>query len=196
MEFQEVVRRRRMVRNFDSRPLAPELVDRIVANALAGPSAGFTQGTELLVLDGPEQTRRYWDACFPAQRRSGFRWPGILEAPLLLVPLASRQAYLDRYAEADKGWIDRDPSRWAVAYWDVDAGFAAMLALLTAVDLGLGAVFFRVFQPAAFRAEFGVPDRFSPIGAIAVGYPRPDEPSPSVARGRRPRAEVVHRGVW
>jgi nitroreductase len=196
MEFQDVVRRRRMVRNFDSRPLPPELVERILANAQRGPSAGFTQGAELLVLEGRAQTGRYWDACFPAHRRSGFRWPGILEAPLLIVPLGSRQAYLDRYAEPDKGWIDRDPDRWPVAYWDVDAGFAALLVLLTAVDCDLGAVLFRVFEPDALRAEFGIPDRFSPVGAIAIGYPQPDAPSPSVARGRRPSSEVVHRGGW
>jgi len=196
MEFQDVVRRRRMVRNFDSRPLPPVLVDRILTNALRGPSAGFTQGTELLVLEGREQTSRYWDACFPAHRRSGFRWPGILEAPLLIVPLGSREAYLDRYAEDDKGWIDRDPNRWPVAYWDVDAGFAALLVLLTAVDAGLGAAFFRVFEPDALRAEFAIPDHFSPIGAVAVGYPQPDEPSSSVTRGRRPLSEVVHRGEW
>jgi nitroreductase len=196
MEFQDVVRRRRMVRNFDSRPLPPVLVERILANALRGPSAGFTQGTELLVLEGREQTSRYWDACFPAHRRSGFRWPGILEAPLLVVPLGSREAYLDRYAEPDKGEIDRDPSGWEVPYWDVDAGFAALLVLLTAVDAGLGAVFFRVFEPDAFRAEFGIPDHLSPVGALAVGYPRPDQPSSSVARGRRPPSDIIHRGGW
>ncbi len=196
MEFQDVVRRRRMVRNFDSRPLSPQLVDRVLANALRGPSAGFTQGVELLVLEGPEETGRYWDACFPAHRRPGFRWPGLLRAPLLIVPLASREAYLDRYAEADKGWIDRDPSRWSVPYWDVDAAFASMLALLTAVDAGLGALFFRVFEPDALRAEFAIPDRFAPVGTVAVGYPLADEPSPSLARGRRPPAEVLHRGGW
>ncbi len=196
MEFQEVVRRRRMVRNFDSRPLPTELVERVVANALQGPSAGFTQGVELLVLEGPEQTARYWDACFPAHRRSGFRWPGVLRAPLLVVPLASRDAYLDRYAEADKGWIDRDPSRWTVAYWDVDAAFATLLALLTAVDVGLGALFFRVFAPDALRAEFAIPYRFTPVGTVAIGFPLADEPSPSLARGRRPASEVVHRGGW
>jgi nitroreductase len=196
MEFQDVVRRRRMVRNFDSRPLAAELVERVVANALRGPSAGFTQGVELLVLEGPEQTSRYWDACFPAHRRSGFRWPGVLQAPLLIVTLASREAYLDRYAEADKGWIDRDPSRWPVAYWDVDAGFAVLLTLLTAVDADLGALFFRVFEPDRLRAEFAIPDRFTPVGTVAIGHPLVDEPSPSLGRGRRPAAETVHRGTW
>ena len=82
------------------------------------------------------------------------------------------------------------------AYWDVDAAFAALLALLTAVDDGLGALFFRVFEPDALRAEFAIPDRFAPVGTVAVGYPLADEPSPSLGRGRRPAAEVVHRGGW
>jgi len=196
MEFQDVVRRRRMVRNFDSRPLPGELVERLLANALRGPSAGFTQGVELLVLEGAEQTDRYWDACFPAHRRSGFRWPGVLQAPLLIIPLVSQGAYLERYAEADKGWIDRDPSRWPVPYWDVDAAFATLLVLLSAVDAELGALFFRVFDPDALRAEFTIPERLTPLGTVAVGYPLADEPSPSVARGRRPMQDVVHRGGW
>lgn len=196
MEFQDVIRGRRMVRNFDPRPLPPELVERVLDNARRGPSAGFTQGVDLLVLEGREQTRRYWEACFPPDRRDGFRWPGILDAPLLVVPLTSREAYLDRYAERDKGWIDRDPSRWAVPYWYVDAAFAALLVLLTAADAGLGAAFFRTFDPGGLRRQFGVPERYLPVGTVAVGYPRPDQPSPSLARGRRPLEEVVHRGRW
>ena len=64
VEFEHVVRRRRMVRNFDRRPLVPEVVERIVANAQRAPSAGFTQGTELLVLSGAQETSRLWDATF------------------------------------------------------------------------------------------------------------------------------------
>ena len=196
MEFQDVVRRRRMVRSFDDRPLDAEVVERILANGLRGPSAGFTQGVELLVLEGPEQTGRYAAVCFPPERRAGFRWPGLLRAPLLIVPLASKDAYLDRYAEPDKGWTDRDEGRWPAPYWHVDAAFAALLMLLTATDAGLGALFFGVFGAGALRAEFGVPTAFEPVGAMAVGHPLPNEPSPSLARGRRPAAEVVHRGRW
>ena len=196
MEFQDVVRRRRMVRAFADRPVDGDVVERILANGRRGPSAGFTQGVDLLVLEGPGQTGRYWDACFPAERRAGFRWPGLLRAPLLIVPLASKEAYLDRYAEPDKGWTDRDERRWTAPYWHVDAAFAALLMLLTATDAGLGALFFRVFRADALRAEFGVPPAYEPVGALAVGHPLPDEPSPSLARGRRPAAEVVHRGRW
>ena len=191
VELQNVVARRRMVRDFDDRPLSPEVVDRIIANALRSPSAGFTQGTELLVLEGPLETARYWDACLPSSQRASFRWQGLLRAPLLVVPLAHEQAYVDRYSEPDKGGM-----RWSVPYWYVDASFSAMLALLTAVDAGLGALFFTVAEPEAFRSAFDIPASYVPIGTIAIGCPRPHEPSPSLARGRRPTREVVHRGRW
>jgi len=197
MEFQDVVRRRRMVRNFDQRPLSPDVVERILANGRRAPSAGFTQGWAFLVLEGPEETSRFWDATFASpEARASFRWQGLFDAPLLIVCLSHKDAYLDRYAEPDKGQVDRDEQRWMVPYWDVDAGFAAMLMLLTAVDAGLGALFFAVSEHDRFRAAFGVPDGYTPVGALAIGHPLPDEPSRSLARGWRPSDAVVHRGRW
>ena len=186
-----------MVRNFDDRPLSPDIVERIIDNGLRAPSAGFTQGSAFLVLEGGAETSRFWDATFEsASARVSFRRQGLFAAPLLIVCLSHRDAYLDRYAEPDKGWTDRSESHWPVPYWDIDAGFAALSMLLTAVDLGLGALFFGVFEVARFRTAFGVPDAYTPVGAVAVGYPLPDEPSASLARGRRPLDEVVHRGRW
>jgi len=200
MEFQEVVRRRRMVRNFDDRELPPEIVERIVANAQRAPSAGFSQGWAFLVLEARDETERFWAATFPDEEtdRSSFRWQGLFRAPLIVVPLSHKAAYLERYAEADKGWTDKDESRWPVPYWDIDSGMAALLMLLTAVDAGLGALFFGIFgeRIARLRATFGVPDAYTPIGALAIGYPAPDEPSPSLKRGWRRPEDVVHRGRW
>ena len=196
MEFQEVLRRRRMVRNFDDRPLDPEVVERILANGLRAPSAGFSQGWAFLVLEGREETERFWQSTFDPDEREGFRWKGLFRAPLLVVALSNKQEYLDRYAEPDKGWTDRDEARWPVPYWDIDTGFAALLMLLTAVDAGLGTLFFGIFDTARFRRAFGVPAEYLPVGALAVGHPLPDEPSPSLKRGHRPVEEVVHRGRW
>jgi len=197
MEFQDVVRRRRMVRSFDDRPLPRDVVDRILANGLRAPSAGFTQGWAFLVLEGREETSRFWDATFPSvEARASFRWQGLFSAPLLIVSLSHKDAYLDRYAEPDKGNIEKDEQRWLVPYWDVDAGFASLLMVLTAVDLGLGALFFAVSEHERFRVAFGVPDAYKPVGAVAIGYPLPDEPSRSLARGWKPLDAVVHRGRW
>jgi nitroreductase len=198
MEFQDVVRKRRMVRSFRADPLPGAVVERILANAQRAPSAGFSQGWAFLVFEGPEQTARYWSAVGPDDR-VGFKWPDLFHAPLLIVCFAHKDAYLDRYAEADKGWTDRSESHWPAPYWHIDTGMAAMLMLLTAVDAGLGALFFGVppRKMPALKATFGVPDGLHPIGTLAIGYPRADDPpSPSLQRGHRTTPEVIHRGRW
>jgi nitroreductase len=79
---------------------------------------------------------------------------------------------------------------------DIDAGFASLLILLTAVDEGLGGCFFGipVERIGPYREAFGVPDEFHPIGAISVGYS--DEAPRDFATHRKPVDEVVHRGRW
>ena len=186
-----------MVRSFEDRPIDPADLDRILANAQRAPSAGFSQGWAFLVLEGPEETARYWGALWPAERRAEFGWPDLFNAPVLIVCLSHKQAYLDRYALADKGWTDKDEKRWPVPYWDIDTGMAALNILLTAVDAGLGAVFFGVPDQATLRATFGVPDGYTAIGTIALGHPKPkDRPSPSLKLGHRAANEVIHRGRW
>ncbi|HEX2176195.1 MAG TPA: nitroreductase family protein [Nocardioidaceae bacterium] len=198
MEFREVVRRRRMVRRYTDEPVDPSVVDRMLEHATHAPSAGFSQGWAFLVLDRPEDVRRFWAATTPAETAGNPWLEGMRTAPVVIVPLASRDAYLDRYAEADKGWTDRDEARWPVPYWYVDTGMASLLMLLTAVDEGVAACFFGIppGRLSAFRAEFGVPGEHAPIGAITVGHPAPDRRSPSLRRGRRGLDEVVHRGRW
>ncbi len=200
MEFQDLIERRRMVRNFDpDRPVDAGDRERLLANALRAPSAGFSQGFDFLVCETPGERELFWRESSPPEADEESAWAkGLRRAPLVVVSLSHRDAYLERYAEADKGWTDRDEARWPVPYWHIDTGFASLLMLLTAVDLGLGACFFGIpperIQP--FRAAFGVPDALTPIGALAIGYRAPDKASPSIRRGRRSVAEAVHRGHW
>lgn len=197
MEFQEVVRRRKMVRSFERRPIPPDLLERILANARRAPSAGHSQGWSFLVLQGWDETRRLWDLGFPAEARKRYRWPKLFDAPVVIVCLSEKDVYLSRYAQADKGWTDPDEKRWPVPFWDIDTAMAAMLILLTAVNEGLGALFFGVREIERFRESFGVPQRVTPIGAIALGYPAVnDPPSPSLRRPKRPVDLIIHRGRW
>jgi nitroreductase len=200
MEFTDVVRRRRMVRTYSSQPVDAAVLDRILQNALHAPSAGFSQGWAFLVLDQPEDVARVWRATADDGVEEPDSWlRGMMTAPVVVVPLSHKDAYLDRYAESDKGWSDRDESRWPVPYWDIDTGMASLLMLLTVVDEGLGACFFGIPPHAipGFRTEFSVPDGYMPIGAITVGH-RVDDAGTrgSAVRGRRPTTEVVHRGTW
>lgn len=201
MEFADVVRSRRMVRSFEPRPVPAEVLDRVLDLARRVPAAGNTQGLDLVVLEGPEQTARYWDASLPVGRRASFPWPGLLDAPVLIVPVADPEAYVERYAEPDKArtGLGEGIDSWAVPYWYVDTAFAAMVALLAAVDEGLGALFFGQFEhEPAVKAALGIPADRRPVGTIALGYARPDGDRPSLSsrRPRRPLDDVVHRGRW
>jgi nitroreductase len=120
------------------------------------------------------------------------------QAPVLVVCLSDKTAYLDRYAEPDKGWTDRDEARWPVPYWHIDTGMAAMILLLAAQDAGLAACFFGVpgDRWMALRAAFAIPDRLDPVGVVSLGYPAPDVRSPSLRRGRRGVEEVVSYGSF
>ena len=196
MEFSEVVRRRRMIRHYTDEPIAPEALERVLGNALRAPSAGFSQGWAFLVLTDPADRARFWPFV-PARAE---QTPTMQDAPLVVVPLAHKLAYLERYARPDKGWEDRAEARWPAPYWFIDTGMAALMMLLTAVDEGLDACFFGI-QPEfvdPLRAEFGVPEEYAPIGAITVGHRSPDTP-PQDPRGeerRKGAADVIHRGSW
>jgi nitroreductase len=199
MEFQDVVFQRRMVRDFSDEPVARPLLDQLMENATRIPSAGYSQGFAFVVLTDPSQRRMFWATTSGPEWRGESESVPLTRAPVVILPLAHKQAYLDRYALPDKAHtpLCREES-WPAPYWDIDTGFGVMLILLTAVDLGLGALFFGIFQgEQAVMDALGVPDGYQPIGAIAVGHPTPGERSrPELSRGRRRLDDVVRWERW
>lgn len=190
-----------MVRSFRPDPVDPAVVDRLCDLARRAPSAGNTQATAFVVLDTPEATAAYWDVTLPEPRRSGFGWPGLLAAPVLVVVAVRPGAYVERYAEPDKvkTGLGAGAARWAVPYWWVDAGAAAQNLLLGVVDAGLGSCLFGLFDhEEAVARRFGVPDGWRLVATVAIGHPDRDSPAPgrSAVRPRPPLPEVVHRGGW
>lgn len=188
-----------MCRSFTGESVDADVLHALLACALRAPSAGNSQGTEIVLLVGDDETSRYWDVTLPAERRETFRWKGLLRAPVLLVVVADPGAYVRRYSEADKAatGLGRGQDAWPVPYWYVDAGAVVQNLLLLAVDAGLGACFFGMFDhaPAVFDSLEIPPDRVA-VGTVALGHPAPDEPGRSQRRPRRAFDEVVHRGVW
>jgi nitroreductase len=186
-----------MTRTFKSAALPADLLGRILDAGRRAPSAGFTQGVTLLALAAPQDTQRFWDHVGSAEPSPGGRWDRLRAAPVIVLPIADRQAYVDRYAQADKATDHTvGPADWPVPYWQIDAAFAAMAMLLAATDESVGALFFAITTGTRALAEaFGWPSSAAPIGAVALGLPAAgDIASPSVARGRR--ADVIHWGRW
>jgi nitroreductase len=196
MDFEATVNRRRMVRNFSRRPVDAEVIDDILDVARRGPSAGFTQGQDFVVVrDGQTKATLAGLCSEQSYVEAGFD-PFISTAPVLIVPCTNEGAYHRRYREPDK--LDEDGSEieWPVPYWFVDAGAALMLLLLAVVDAGLAAGFAGFKDLEGARESLGLPADVTPLGVVPIGHPAPDKRSPSLKRGRRPVDELVHRERW
>ncbi len=198
--FRDVLARRRMCRDYLDAPVDRAVLDRVLAAAFRGPAAGNTAALDLVVLEGAE-TARYWDVTLPSDRRASFPWPGLLRAPVLVVPLVDPDAYVERYGREDKAGtgLGDGAGAWPVPYWFVDGGAAVMALLLAAEAEGLGALLFGQFEhEPAVLAELGVPPGRRALGTVAVGHPAPGgrRPSRSAVGGRPAPSAHVHRRAW
>ena len=201
-EFADVVRSRRMTRSFRRDPLPDGMLEGFVELANRAPSAGKTQGWHVIALEG-EQTTRFWDITLPPMRRGRFKWQGLLDAPVILLPFADSKSYVERYSEPDKAatGLGSGSDAWPAPYWTIDTSMAIMILLLAAEDAGLGALFFGVFKgERELRQTLGVPSGLDLLGAIALGYPADAAKSEgygtSAGRPGRPPEHIIRRGGW
>src|SRR5262245_12044758 len=201
MELQDTFKRRKMIRSFRQEPVEPNVLDAILASVLHAPSAGFSQGTELLVLTDPDAVDTFWEL----NEHPDFPTPPehvALRAPVIVVVLSNSDAYTERYAAPDKIQFGLDRAEnWPVPYWDVDAGMATMVMLLAVVEEGLGAFFAGLHDGGRSTLDhFGVPGNFRTIGFVGLGHRVDDDVasagSSAFSRRRRPIAELVHRDRW
>ena len=196
MEFRDVVRARRMVRNYTGEPIDSESLEAILDAARRAPSAGNTQGQSFVVVTSDAGRRRIAElAGESVYVEKGFD-PWISRAGALVVVCVSEAAYHERYSEPDKTDSEGNEIDWPIPFWWVDAGAAMMAILYAAVDQGLAAGFLGVHSVTDLAEELDIPSEVTPIGIVTIGHPAPDRRSGSLARGRRPVAEVVHYESW
>lgn len=196
MEFQDVVRKRRMVRHFSPDAIPASTVKRIIATAQRAPSAGFSQGVSFVVVTDETLRQQVGVACSEETYVEAGYDPFISEAPVQIIVCTNEQIYHARYNESDKKPEGQEEIAWPVPYWHTDAGCALMLVLLAAVDEGLGSAFVGAPDPTALQRGLGIPDEVIPIGVAMIGHAAPDKKSPSLKRGRRKVEDVMHLNGW
>lgn len=201
MEFVDAVRKRKMIRSFTDEPVDPETVRRIMESARRGPSAGFSQGIEFVIVTDDETRRKIAapsDETFATSGHHNF----VAQAPVHVVVCVSPEAYRARYREPDKMKVVADMSDdelWAVPYWYVDGGAAMQLLLMAAVDEGIAAAFVGG-DGEMLRELLSIPADFTPIGVALLGHAAADAAQfgdvSAKKIARRPYEEVVHEGTW
>jgi FMN reductase [NAD(P)H] len=184
-----------MVRHYTEEPVPREVIERIVATVRRAPSAGFSQGQRLLVVDDPALLLRLGED----ESEGAEPWFGTAAAHVLV--LTREQDYHDRYQRPDK-LQDGDEIVWPVPFWFVDAGAALMLVLLAAIDEGLAAAVYgvQVEDEPRWRSLLGIPDELRIVAGVTLGHGAPDpEWSKRTSRAtqrRRTIDELVHWNSW
>ena len=170
MDFETVVKRRRMCRAYSNRDVPPEKVDRILDLACRYPSAGHTEPQEFIVV------RDQWVK--EALARAALGQMFVAQAPLVIVVVSDTRRSARRYGER------------GIHFFSItDGSFAAMLILLAVVNEGLGACFVGSFYDEEVQEVLDLPEAIRPIGIIPIGY---------CAEGprefpRRSKAQIIHR---
>lgn len=197
MEFTDVVLKRRIVRNFTTEPVDPEVIARVMDLTRHAPSAGFTQGQSFVVVTDPAKRKEIARLCGEEEYYTGQGFgPWISKAPVMVIACVSETAYHKRYQEPDKVQPDGSEIDWPVPYWYMDIGCAVMILLLAVVNEGLAAGFTGTHDWEPVREVLGIPDDVLPVGVIPIGHKAPDVPSPSLKRGRKPQEDYVHYEKW
>lgn len=196
MKFAEVVRKRKMIRNYLDKPVDPDALERILDAARRAPSAGHSQGQYLVVVTDPATRRAIAELGNEAHFVASGMSPWMSTAPVHVVVCTRQNDYHDRYQEEDKLTEEGTEIDWPVPYWWVDAGATLMLVLLSAVNEGLSAGLFGSHRLEGLKELLGIPVDVEPMGIVTIGHAASTETTGSARRGRKASEQVVHRGRW
>jgi len=195
----ELLKKRRMVRHYTGERVPREALERIAATVRRAPSGGFSQGQRLLVVDDPDLLARI-AALGDDDPVEGVE-PWLETAAAQVFVMTRENDYHDRYRRDDK-LQDGEEIEWPVPFWHVDAGAAMMLVLLAAIEEGLAAAVYGIFgdDEKKLRDLLRIPDDFTLVAGISIGYPLPDpgwsSKTSRATQRRRTVDEVVHWNAW
>jgi coenzyme F420-0:L-glutamate ligase/coenzyme F420-1:gamma-L-glutamate ligase len=193
--FYELVATRHSIRKFQDRPVAEDVLRRLLEAACQAPSAHNRQPWRFVVLRDPRLRQRFIAAMSESFRadlaRDGLAQREVeqliargrdrmLQAAAVVL-LCLTMEDMDQYTDADRQGAERTMAAQSVA-------LAGGQLLLAAHAEGLGACWIcaPLFAPAIVRGILELPDPWEAQGMIALGYP--DEAGR--ARARKPVEEV------
>jgi nitroreductase len=170
MDFWEVIRLRRSVRQYDpERDVPLEQIDQILEAAILAPSGGHCQSWRFFVVR--DRALRGQLAVAAEGRKS------LTEAPVVIVICCDPRCSADRYGE-----------RGANLFSIQDVAAATEHILLAATALGLGSLWVGSFDEGSVARVLDLPEHLRPVALVVIGHLSVARPG---RRPRRPLAEVV-----
>lgn len=185
MNFDTVIRRRKMVRHYTSQPVDAESLDRIVSAGMRVPSAGNSQGQRITVVTKQADRSAIAELADEPHWVKRGKPPWLSVAPVHLVLSTSEIAYRTRYSEGDKhSGGDHPVDSWDVPYWWVDAGATMMAILLAATNEGLSAGFLGSHALPGLAHYLDLARSELVVGVITIGHAASADPVGSALRPR------------
>lgn len=172
--FASVVKRRRMIRKYEDRPVPEEEIRALLRYAVRAPSAGNLQPWEFILVRDPEVRAQLAQAAMNQN--------SVATAPIIIATCADIQRMGEKYG-----------TRGAF-YSLVDTAFASLLILLGATERGLGACFVGAYNPEEVAKIFGLPTHVRPVGLITLGYPAEKPRKPT--NKKIPLENLIHENTW
>lgn len=163
MEFTEVVKNRRSIREYSDKPVPEDVLKRVLEAARIAPSGRNAQAWKFVVVR---------DAAKRLLLAQAANQPFIGQAPVIIAPVA---------LVPDRLMMCGVPS------YAVDMGIAMEHIVLAAFNEGLGTCWIGAFSQEKAREALGVPDKYKVVTVMPLGYPKqkPD------ARPRKSLEEIV-----
>jgi 5,6-dimethylbenzimidazole synthase len=195
--------RRDVRRGFLDRPIADDMLTRVLESAHRAPSVGLSQPWDFLLIKDIATRRKIHDlatgqrdafaASLPADRRSSFdglKIEAILDTPLNIAvtcdPGRGGRHVLGRHADPRTTWFS--------------AAIAIQNLWLAARAEGLGVGWVSFFEPGEVAAVLDLPSHVELVGYLCIGHVQEFAAAPELVKSgwaaRRPLSWAVHQESW
>lgn len=179
LTFDEILKKRRSVRSFDSRPVNRDDVIAICEAARSAPSACNSQTWRFVAITDKETIQRI---CKEAMRPViPNKWLG--QAPLIIVGCSKLDIISNRIGTKVTG----------IEYYQIDLGIAMEHMVLKATDLGLGTCWIGWFNENRIKEVLNIPKEIKVSAMLAVGYPADEPPK---KRSRKALGKILFGDKW
>jgi nitroreductase len=157
MDFRDLVKHRKSVRNFLDKPVDREKILTCLEAARLAPSAGNSQPWKFIVVDDKELKNKVCDRAF----RGLYSLNSFCKtAPVVVAVISEKSKFLTRIGAVFRG----------TKYHLIDIGIACEHFVLQAEELGLGTCWIGWFDERAVKAVLDVPRHKKIDILIALGY--------------------------
>jgi len=182
MDFRELIVKRRSIREFERKPVNPDLVKEIIADCIQAPNARNAQPWSFVVVTNADMIKKLSD-----ESKKNILWD------MGDNPLSPYQAYKPALENADFNVFYNAPcvvyitGPKEVRTLPVDCALAAAYFMFSATDRGLGTCWVdlgSVIRDPGLRRELGLANNQVIVSSLALGYPAriPGAPSRSDPR--------------